>query len=174
MNILNPINLEKGYIKKMDKIFVKIAEMKTGKAPSVIITMGLGSCVAVTFYDRKNKTGGLLHFLLPENPTNDSSYFKYGDTGIKEMIRIFRNNGSRIEDIEAKIVGGSVMFTQLLKNTDNAVGPRNVKIAKEILEKSGIRIVGEDTGGDYGRSVEFYLETGELKVSSYKTGIKII
>ncbi len=158
----------------MDKIFVKIAEMKAGKAPSVIITMGLGSCVAVSLYDRANKFGGLLHFLLPENPSNDSNYFKYGDSGIKEMIKYFRNNGSKLENIEAKIVGGSIMFTQLLKSTENAVGPRNVKIAKEILEKHNIRIVSEDTGGDYGRSVEFYLETGELKVSSYKTGIKII
>lgn len=158
----------------MDKIFVKIAEMKTGKSPNIIVTMGLGSCVAVSFYDRDSKFGGLLHFLLPENPTNDSNFFKYGDSGISEMIKCFKNNGSLLQNIEAKIVGGSIMFTQLLKSTENAVGPRNVKIAKEILEKHKIRVVSEDTGGDYGRSIEFYLETGEVKVSSYKTGIKII
>ncbi len=158
----------------MNKILVKIAELKVEKAPNVIVTMGLGSCVAVTFYDKVNKIGGLLHFLLPENPSNDSNYFKYGDTGIREMIKYFKNIGTRLEDIDAKIIGGSIMFSQLLKSTDNAVGPRNVKIAKEILERNKIRIVGEDTGGDYGRSVEFYLETGEIKISSYRTGIKII
>lgn len=158
----------------MDKIFVKIAEMKISNSPNVIITMGLGSCVAVSLYDKTSKIGGLLHFLLPENPSNDSNLFKYGDSGINEMIKHLKKNGTQLENLEAKIVGGSIMFSQLLKSTENAVGPRNVKIAKEILEKYGIKIVREDTGGDYGRSVEFYLETGELKVSSYKTGIKLI
>ena len=149
----------------MKKLFVKIGEMKFGMAPEILVTMGLGSCVGVAIYDERKKMGALLHFLLPENTKGDSNVFKFGDTGIRETIKVLESRGSVRGMLKAKIVGGALMFAQLLKN---------IEIARKVLEEEGVKLVGEDTGGDYGRSMEFYLDTGDVKVSSYKMGEKTI
>ena len=158
----------------MKKIFVKIGEMKYGEAPDILVTMGLGSCVGVALYDTRKKRGALLHFLLPEKTRDDDNPFKYGNTGIRETLKFLEDRGSIKSDLEAKIVGGSVMFAQLLKNPDSAIGKRNIEIARKILKQEGVSITGEDVGGDYGRSMEFNLESGEVRVTSYKAGEKVI
>jgi len=158
----------------MKRIFVKIGEMKYGETPDILITMGLGSCVGVAIYDARKKRGALLHFLLPEKNRDDDNPFKYGNTGIRETLKFLVNRGSIKSDLEAKIVGGSVMFAQLLKNSDSAIGKRNIEIARQTLEQEGVSITGEDVGGDYGRSMEFNLESGEVRVTSYKAGEKVI
>ena len=158
----------------MKKLFVKIGEMKFGRSPDVLATMGLGSCVGVAIYDERKKVGALLHFLLPENVRGDSNLFKFGDTGIRETIRVLEGIGANRGILKAKIVGGALMFAQLLKNPENAIGKRNIEMAKKVLKEEGIKLVSDDTGGDYGRSMEFYLDSGEVKVSSYKMGEKVI
>ena len=44
--------------------------------------------------------------------------------------------------------------------------------AKAELGRLGIPIVAEDTGSDYGRSVEFLTSTGTLLVRSFRAGLK--
>ena len=54
------------------------------------------------------------------------------------------------------------------------IGINNVKKVREILTKHGIKIIAEDIGGDHGRTVDFYLETGEVKVKTMSKDEKII
>jgi chemotaxis protein CheD len=49
-----------------------------------------------------------------------------------------------------------------------------VEASKLKLEKLGIRILAEDTGLNYGRTIIFYPETGELHVKSVGKPLKII
>ena len=46
------------------------------------------------------------------------------------------------------------------------MGLRNASASKEILKKLSIPIVGEDTGGNYGRTVQIDLSTGIYKVKT--------
>jgi chemotaxis protein CheD len=46
------------------------------------------------------------------------------------------------------------------------MGARNVIASKQALQQAGIPIVAEDVGGDYGRSVRFYVGAGKTTVSS--------
>jgi hypothetical protein len=56
---------------------------------------------------------------------------------------------------------------QKLKQS-SAIGLLNVEMARAVLQKVGIPIVNEAVGGDSGRKVYFYTETGRLRVSSLK------
>jgi len=46
------------------------------------------------------------------------------------------------------------------------IGDRNVSAVKEKLKKLGIPILAEDTGLNYGRTIEFFSENGKLIVKS--------
>ena len=54
------------------------------------------------------------------------------------------------------------------------VGERNVEAVKEKLKSIGIRILAEDTGLNYGRTVEFYPETGDFVIKSVGKPVKTI
>lgn len=41
---------------------------------------------------------------------------------------------------------------------------QNINSVKYILKRKRIPVIGENTGGDYGRSVEFYLDSGRVMV----------
>ena len=47
------------------EIVVRVADLKVGCREDVLLTVGLGSCVAIMLYDPTAKVGGLAHILLP-------------------------------------------------------------------------------------------------------------
>lgn len=54
------------------------------------------------------------------------------------------------------------------------VGLRNAETCKQILKRNGIRVIAEDTGGNYGRTVSIDLNTGAYKVKTIDRGEKMI
>ncbi len=56
----------------------------------------------------------------------------------------------------------------------HGIGRRNVVQSRKVLDEMDIPIVSEDVFGNYGRSVEFNLATGEIRIHSYRHGEKII
>ena len=54
------------------------------------------------------------------------------------------------------------------------IGARNAEAAKKILKEKGIRLVAEDTGLNYGRTVELDCDTGEFLIKSVGKPIKTI
>ncbi len=151
---------------------VGIGEYRVVKSPAVLVSLGLGSCVGVALYDPERKIGGLAHIMLPSSNgagkiTNPG---KYADRAIRLMLEEMLSYGASRSRIVAKIAGGATMF----KNCKNSIGERNVESVREILKKEGIKIVGEDTGKNYGRSIEFDVETGLLHVRSFKYGKTVL
>ncbi|WP_435360463.1 chemotaxis protein CheD [Haloarchaeobius sp. DFWS5] len=126
---------------------------------------GLGSCLAVALWDPDSNIGGLAHVMLPDGDAADGADTqpgKYADTAIRAMLRRMVENGAAYTSVEAKIAGGSDMFQ--FESFGEGVGKRNVKAAKEELAKLGVPIVGEDVGGQRGRTVEFDVTTGVLSI----------
>ena len=70
-------------------IKVGMADLNVCKAPNVITTLGLGSCIGLTFYDPVTKVGGLVHYMLPDSTKvrNNSNVAKFADTGIDELLK---------------------------------------------------------------------------------------
>lgn len=152
-----------------NEINVGIGEIKVADNYEVINCLALGSCVAIILYEPKLKVGAIAHVMLPEsNGTKKAkNSAKYADRAIKEMIRALKRRGAEKQKLIAKVVGGAHMF-KVNDSFVNNVGSRNVMAARTILNYEGIKIISEDTGGDYGRSVKFYTTDGSLKICSKK------
>ncbi len=155
----------------MSEIRVKVADLAVSKGDDVIATIGLGSCVAIMLYDRAAKIGGLAHILLPsEGLSRDrSNVAKFPASAVPVMVAEMKRLGSK-GPLTAKIVGGASMFAALLPSGGINMGERNIEATRGVLERNALPIVGEDVGGEYGRSVYFDLATGKVLVKSLKAG----
>ena len=150
-----------------NEIRIKMAEYEIAEPPHVLVTLGLGSCIGLALYDKYTKVSGLIHYMLPEsNGKTDPA--KYADTGIPNLIEKMIEVGAKRRNIIAKIVGGAKMFSFGNDSSVMNIGQRNAEAAKEILKKEKIKIIAEDTGENFGRTMRFFTDTGEVKVTSYK------
>ncbi len=155
-------------------IKVGMADYKVGSGPDKLLTLGLGSCIGITLYDKKKKQGGMAHIMLPKNPNTESPTPKVADSGVDLMIKDLEKMGLNSKTMEAKVVGGAQMFTFSSSNEMNSIGYRNAESVIHELKKRGIRIVAEETGGSSGRTIELDLETGALKIKTMGSGEKFI
>ena len=159
-----------------DLIKVGMADYKVGRSPSTLISYGLGSCIGISLYDPQRKIGGLLHIMLPDSTQARSSDnpAKFADTGIPLMINDVVALGASRARLVAKIAGGAQMFAFSNATDIMRVGTRNAETCKQILKRNGIRVIAEDTGGNYGRTVQIDLSTGVYKVKTIDRGEKSI
>ena len=93
-------------------IKVGMADLNVCKAPDVITTLGLGSCIGLVLYDPVTKVGGMVHYMLPDSTKvrNNSNIAKFGDTGIRELLKRVVAAGASKPRLIAKIAGGARMF----------------------------------------------------------------
>ena len=157
-------------------IKVGMADYKVGRAPDTLISYGLGSCIGISLYDPQTKIGGLLHIMLPDSNQSraNENKAKFADTGIPDLLEELIRMGAAKSRLVAKLAGGSQMFAFANASDIMRVGLRNASASKEILKKLSIPIVGEDTGGNYGRTVQIDLSTGVYKVKTIDKGDKEI
>ncbi len=151
----------------MAENFIKagMGEIVKGKETDILVAYGIGSCVVVVCYDEKKPAAVMLHALLPEKVSKNEHRAKYANTGVEDAIKEIISMGSNIKDIRAKIFGGAKMFE--IGSNMESIGERNVKAAKEVLERKGILVTGEDTGKNYGRTIEFKVMTRSAVVKSF-------
>lgn len=151
------------------QLVVGIGDMKLGRQEGTIITYALGSCIGIALYDPMIKLGALVHIMLPERVSNtDANIFKYADTGLKETFRKLYAYGAVKHRLTAKIAGGAKMFE--MKGSSSAmgnIGERNAQMVKRVLMQEGIRIVKEDTGANYARTMSIDLATGMVLVKTF-------
>lgn len=157
-------------------IKVGMADLNVCKAPDVITTLGLGSCIGLVFYDPVTKVGGMVHYMLPDSTKvrNNSNVAKFADTGIDELLRRVLAAGANRSRLIAKIAGGAKMFEVSGLSDVGNIGARNAEAAKAKLKQLGIRLAAEDTGLNYGRTVELHCDTGEFYIKSVGKPLKII
>ncbi len=162
-----------------DKIKVGMADWKFGRNNDVLVTFGLGSCVALALWEAKDKLAAMAHIMLPDSKLiryrQEVSPAKFADTALTAMLEELQKLGYNKERFQAKVVGGANMFTfagKTIGGNSMNVGQRNVLAVKEELRKLQIPLVGEDTGGTSGRSVEFYAANGILRIRTAMFGEK--
>ncbi|MDR0881785.1 MAG: chemotaxis protein CheD [Candidatus Adiutrix sp.] len=135
-----------------------------------MVSAVLGTCVAVCLHDRRLKIGGMNHFLYPKAKAFTRPTAEYATVSIPALIRMLQKQGSRLEDLEAQIFGGGDNIS--LVGGGN-IGYKNVKIARKLLKKSGVKVVSEDVGGLKGRRLIFHTSTNEaliMKTSRVRRG----
>ena len=149
-----------------ERIKVGIAELETTTETAVLTTSGLGSCVGVSIYDESTGAAGLLHVMLPTaaESIEDGNRAKFADTGVEALVEALRDAGASADTMRAKIAGGSHMLD--FSESGPSIGERNAEQVRETLETYSIPIVGEDVGGEHGRSLRLDTATGDLVVNS--------
>ena len=159
-----------------EMIKVGMADLNVGKAPDSLTTLGLGSCIGLTLYDPVSKVGGMVHYMLPDSTKlkNNTNIAKFGDTGIRELLRRMLAMGANQRRLVAKIAGGACMFEMSGLSSVGHVGERNEEEAKIILKELNIPLVAQDTGLNYGRTVILDCETGDFTIKSVGKPIKVI
>ncbi|MDI6602110.1 MAG: chemotaxis protein CheD [Thermoanaerobacteraceae bacterium] len=157
-------------------IRVGMADMKIGYPPERLITIGLGSCVGIVLYDKYLTIAGMVHIMLPKSKENMSgqNIWKFADTGIYSLFSDLIKKGVKKENLLSKIAGGAQMFSLKSNNDTLKIGERNVEAVKNLLDSLNIKITAEDVGGNYGRTIEFDIERGILKVKTIGFGEKIL
>lgn len=157
-------------------IKVGMADLKACTCPDGLTTLGLGSCVGISLYDAKNRIAGMAHIMLPDSTQsrNNVNVAKFADTAIVQLLNEMIKLGAKKENICAKLAGGAQMFAFSNTNDMMKIGQRNVIASKEELSKLRIPIVAEDTGGNFGRTIELYSTDGRLVIKTVGYGVKQI
>lgn len=158
------------------EIRVKVADLAVARDEQTLITIGLGSCVAIALYDAAARIGGLAHTLLPdESMARDcTNPAKFPAPAIAALLGEMTRLGADLRRVRAKLVGGASMFANLVPSGAINIGDRNVAAARQALSERGIPVVAEDVGSDHGRSVHFFLEDGRVEVRSLKKGNRVL
>jgi len=159
----------------MGVIVVGMADLKVAKAPDILTTLGLGSCVGVTLFDKTKKIGGMAHCMLPTyKGFEGQNIAKFADSAIIELINQLARLGVARNALVAKIAGGAHMFGRSQSNDMLKIGERNAAASTAILKQLGIPIIANDTGGTHGRTIELSMDTGALKIRTVGAGEKFI
>ncbi|HEV8409421.1 MAG TPA: chemotaxis protein CheD [Gemmatimonadaceae bacterium] len=158
----------------MKEIRVRIAHHAVAKGRSKLVTIGLGSCVAIAIHDRAAKVGGLAHILLPDASLGRGveNRARYASSAVPLLLEEMKALGAE-GPFCASLVGGAALFGPLLA-FGGSVGARNVDAARAALGKAKIALVAEDVGGQSGRTVLFDVTTGKVKVKSVRGGEHVL
>lgn len=136
--------------------FILPGTLKVSGKEEIIWTI-LGSCVAVVLYDRVKKISGMNHYMLPLFNGKEPATEMYGDIAIKKLISKMETMGSKTEDLEARIIGGSAKINKTFE-----IGKKNIQVATKMLADYEIKVISRQTGGPNGRKIKLIANTGQL------------
>ncbi|QAY65618.1 chemotaxis protein CheD [Paenibacillus protaetiae] len=156
---------------------VGMADLNIAWEGAILRTTGLGSCVGLTLYDPVKKIAGMAHIMLPSSDIARETAFnkaKYADTALPELIERMKEAGACPSRLQAKMAGGAQMFAFAGQADAMRIGLRNAESCSRMLEAWSIPVVGQDTGGNYGRTIEIDSSNGVLAIRSVPFGTKEI
>jgi chemotaxis protein CheD len=145
-----------------------VADWAAERGDGVLVTLGLGSCVAIMLYDPEHCVGAMAHVLLPSASLahDTANRAKFPETAVPFLIERLTALGADPRRLSAKLAGGASMFSQLVTPGTIQMGERNVLAARTALRIASIPIVREAVGGDRGRSVRFHVQDGRVEIRS--------
>lgn len=138
--------------------FVHTGEVMSSTTGAVYSTV-LGSCVSICLWDPNTGAGGINHFLLPDQVSNGLSSPRYGNVALRTLLGELDRAGVPVASLRAKIFGGASVLGNGVRLPD-ALGARNVELARVLLGLAGIPVVAEDVGGEHGRKLIFRTSDG--------------
>lgn len=157
-------------------LVVGISDLKIARVPEILITYALGSCIGICLFDSIKGIAGLSHIMLPLSTDymTTTNIYKFADTAIPELIKQMERYGASKIRMTAKIAGGAQMFKTENNSSISNIGKRNIDCVKDVLQKQNIKIIAQDIGLNYGRTIEFNPEDGKMLVKSAHKGTLIL
>ncbi len=136
-----------------------------GHSRPKIVIYGLGSCIGLILYEKKNKVYGMSHILLPTPKINNPEikikfHHKFADRSVVALLTELLDHGAKKNLIKAIVIGGARIF----ENLYNDISTRNIKMVKKFLKSLHIAIEREETGGTKGRTVFLDTNTNSILI----------
>lgn len=149
-------------------IVVGLGEFKVTREPSVVLMcLGLGSCVSVCAYDPSIKLGGMAHIVLPSsNGKNEDASAKYADKGVPLLLEEMLKQGAMRSHLIIKLAGGAALSKAPGLEAAFKIGERNLESIQALLVKERISTAAADVGGNVGRTVRMFLDSGKVLVTT--------
>jgi len=141
------------------------------RADELIMTV-LGSCVTACIRDPFVGIGGMNHFMLPikssyhpeVSPDQKDGYAtRYGSFAMERLVNVILKHGGKRQRLEVKVFGGANIC-----NMRSDIGAMNREFVYRYCETEGLAIVGEDLGGTAPRKIQYFLETGVVRVKKLR------
>ena len=150
----------------MTSITVGVGDMQVSNdVNSVLVTYGLGSCIAVLVFDPIRKVAGMVHYMLPlSSITPEKAKDRpamFGDTGVPLLFSRLQGLGSKKSDWVVKVVGGASIQDD---NKTFEIGKRNYVILRKLLWSAGVAIRAESVGGGLSRTARLFVGDGRTTV----------
>lgn len=141
---------------------VKPGEVYVTRADEWIVTT-VGSCVAVCLLDMEGRVGGMNHVMLPGRSGKGDAYpLRYAGNAVPELIDQVRRWGRQAGELKAWIYGGGSAMA------NSETGTRNVEAVWAELDRAGISVMEDDTGGRISRRVMFHPRSGSVFVKNHE------
>ena len=151
---------------------VGIGEYALAGGTERLVIYGLGSCAALILFDPKACRAGLAHVLLPGSAPEAQRSADLPAKYAGDALDLLMDGLGRPENPKAAIVGGAHLF-QAEGPPERRVGIRNVESLREGLQRLGIPLAWQDTGGDAGRTVSVELPSCLISVRTLREGWKV-
>jgi chemotaxis protein CheD len=143
---------------KLRTVYLYPGQLFTATQPLLVSTI-LGSCIAICLWDDSARIAGINHYLLPSEPVRGQADPRYGNVATERLIGEMVSAGAATLRIVAKVVGGASILGSS-PTSRQSIGDQNAAVARQVLQKHGIAISAEQTGGVRGRKLLFHTGNG--------------
>lgn len=157
-------------------LYLKPGEISIIERPAIITTI-LGSCIAVTLFNKRLGMAAISHALLPhckrhvyknyagdllnEDCAKCPEAYRYVDCSVSMMIEAFSRSGIAASETQVQLFGGAKMIASPKQSAGiKPVGLQNLIAAKKVIADHGLTIHCCDVGGTAGRKISFNTKTG--------------
>lgn len=129
-----------------------------------LVTYGIGSCVAVTAWDRRAGVGGMSHFMLPGDdvgavPAAVSG--RYASVALPRLVEGLVEAGAELDRLVVCAVGGAAIGEDA---GFGRIGERNVEALRRWLSTRALTLAASVLGGTQSRSMDLDTTTGTVGV----------
>lgn len=155
---------------RLRNVYLKPGEVFVSRTPTLVSTV-LGSCVSVVIFSPEAGMGAMCHAQLPFARGNDD--LRYVDKAVSYMYDRLSAISGRTKGFEVKLFGGAEgLVHRRGPELPTSIGGQNVAAAMKVIESLGLRVTASDTGGDRGRKIFFYSNSGEVLLRRLKKTIR--
>jgi len=138
-----------------------------GEKQATLLNACLGTCVGVAIFDSEADVGGLIHLLLPEPITLESTFQpeKYASNGLPLFLEALYAAGATKRNLRAWIAGGALVGPVMQRDLDLDIGGRTTEVVRNILNAEGIAIENVETGGFFACTLSLDMQTWACTIS---------
>jgi chemotaxis protein CheD len=146
-------------------IIAGVADYKVSADPSAqLVTYALGSCLGITFHDKRRNIGGLLHAMLPDSRLHRDECLRgamFIDTGVPLVLDTMVRVGACRADITCKVFGGAQIMSA---DRYFRIGAKNIEAFTALSRELDLAVTAWEVNGCINRTIRLLNSTGDVIV----------